>query len=85
MSPPSVVIELILSQTESCLIQGGRDNPGILEGDWPSTRTAKVRFLNGEEAMRRPNSPEYQKLAQHRFKTSRANIMITSVLNEIAT
>ena len=46
MSPPSVVIELILSQTESSLILGGRDSPGILEGDWPSARTVKVRFLN---------------------------------------
>lgn len=61
------------------------ENSRVLEGDWPYTRTVLIRFPNEEEAMKWYNSPEYQKLAQHRLKSSRGNIIIASGLEQTAT
>lgn len=52
------------------------EDPNILEGEWPYTRTVLIRFPDEEEAMRWYKSDEYQKLAQHRFKSSKANLIL---------
>ena len=46
------------------------DDPEVLEGDWPYSRMVLIRFISREEAQRWYRSPEYQKLAQHRFTAS---------------
>ena len=61
------------------------DNPKVLEGDWPYTRAVLIRFPNEEEALKWYNSPEYQKLAQHRLNSSHASIIITSGPEQTAT
>ncbi len=52
------------------------ENPVILEGEWPYTRTVLIRFPNEEEAKRWYESPEYQKLAEHRRRASTGNIVL---------
>jgi uncharacterized protein (DUF1330 family) len=57
------------------------EQPTVIEGAWPHTRTVLVRFPDAAEAERWYRSPEYQALAQHRWNASRANI---AVLNGLA-
>jgi len=52
------------------------EDPVILEGEWPYTRTVLIRFPNEEEARRWFESPEYQKLAENRRKASTGNIVL---------
>jgi uncharacterized protein (DUF1330 family) len=52
------------------------DSPAVLEGTWPYTRTVVIRFPSQAEAMRWYESAEYQQLAKHRHKASRADIII---------
>ena len=52
------------------------ESPTVLEGEWPYTRTVLIRFPDEEEATRWYKSDEYQMLAQHRFKSSRANLIL---------
>lgn len=52
------------------------ESPTVLEGEWPYTRTVLIRFPDEKEAMRWYKSDEYQMLAQHRFKSSRANLIL---------
>ncbi len=50
--------------------------PKLIEGEWPVTRTVLVEFPSEESAMNWYQSDEYQKLAQHRFKSSEGNIVL---------
>jgi uncharacterized protein (DUF1330 family) len=52
------------------------ENPVVVEGEWPYTRTVVIRFPSAEEAQRWYSSPEYQKIAEHRFRASTANAVI---------
>jgi len=52
------------------------DDPTILEGEWPYTRTVMIRFPNKAEVRRWYDSPEYQRLVQHRHKGSQADVII---------
>ena len=52
------------------------EDPNLLEGEWPYTRTVLIRFPDEDETMRWYKSDEYQMLAQHRFKSSRANLIL---------
>ena len=54
------------------------ENIGVLEGDWPFTRTVLVEFPSKEDALSWYNSDEYQLLAKHRFSASESNIIIVS-------
>ena len=47
----------------------------VLEGEHPYTRTVLIRFPSQEQADAWYHSPEYQALAQHRFASSRADIV----------
>jgi len=51
------------------------DDPVILEGEWPHTRTVLMSFPSTEELERWYRSPEYQAIARHRFEASRADIV----------
>lgn len=50
--------------------------PVIVEGQWPCTRTVLMRFPSEAEARRWYESPEYQAIAQHRFRASSGNAVI---------
>ncbi len=50
--------------------------PQILEGTWPCTRTAVIRFDDEAEAKRWYNSPEYQAAAMFRFKSAKTNLIL---------
>ncbi len=52
------------------------ENPTVVEGKWPWTRTVLMRFPSAEEAQRWYGSPEYQAIAQHRFRASSANAVM---------
>ena len=52
------------------------EEPIILEGEWPYTRTVLMSFPNETEARRWFESPEYQELARIRHDTSKANIVM---------
>ena len=52
------------------------DDPTVLEGEWPYTRTVVIRFPNEAEVRRWYDSAEYQKLVQHRHKGSQADVII---------
>ena len=54
------------------------ENIGVLEGDWPFTRTVLFEFSSKEDALNWYNSEEYQLLAKHRFSASESNIIIVS-------
>ena len=60
---------------------GGRilavdDNPEVLEGAWPHTRTVLMSFPSAEELERWYRSPDYQAIARHRFASSRADVAV---------
>jgi uncharacterized protein (DUF1330 family) len=52
------------------------EDPVVLEGSWPYTRTVLIRFPDEEEARRWYESSEYRKLAQHRLKAAECNIVL---------
>ncbi|MBM4383188.1 MAG: DUF1330 domain-containing protein [Deltaproteobacteria bacterium] len=52
------------------------EKPTVVEGTWPHTRTVLIRFPDAAEAERWYRSPEYQAIAQHRWRASRANAVI---------
>jgi len=52
------------------------EDPIVVEGEWPYTRTVLIRFPSADEARRWYESPEYQKIAQHRFRASKGNAVI---------
>ncbi len=52
------------------------EEPEILEGDWPHTRTVIIQFPSRKDALEWYRSAEYQELAKHRFKSSAANIAL---------
>lgn len=50
--------------------------PAELEGSWPFTRTVLIEFPSETQARAWYDSAEYQALAQHRYASSAANIVI---------
>lgn len=51
------------------------DQPRVIEGDWPYTRVVLLRFPDDEAVRRWYESPEYQALAEHRWRASEARIV----------
>ena len=52
------------------------DDPTVLEGDWPSTRTVLIEFPDDVSAMAWYGSEEYQRLAQHRMASSEGRVVL---------
>jgi uncharacterized protein (DUF1330 family) len=53
------------------------DSATVIEGeDWPYTRAVLLSFPSAEALDVWYRSPEYQDLAQHRFKSSTAQIVV---------
>jgi uncharacterized protein (DUF1330 family) len=47
----------------------------IMEGEWPYTKTVVIRFPSMDAAKRWYESPEYQKVVQHRFRAADTNLI----------
>lgn len=47
--------------------------PVVLEGQWPGTRTVLISFPDEAGARAWYDSPEYQAIAQHRFRAASAD------------
>lgn len=58
------------------LLMAVDEEPVVLEGEWPHTRTVLMTFPSEEEAHRWFESEEYQKLALHRRDASTGNIVM---------
>ena len=58
------------------IIMAVEEEPVVLEGEWPCTRTVLIRFPSEEEARRWYESPEYEALKRHRLAASDANIVL---------
>lgn len=56
------------------------DEPRVIEGDWPYTRAVIIRFPDADEARRWYESPEYQAIAQHRWRGSKGTVIIMNGL-----
>ncbi len=56
------------------------DHPRVLEGEWSHTRLVLLRFPSEEEARRWYESPEYQALAQHRYRGATATVILAKGL-----
>ena len=52
----------------------------VLEGEWPFTRTVLMTFRSEDDARRWFESEEYQRLAVHRRKASKGNIVMVKRL-----
>ena len=52
-----------------------------LEGEWDFTRTVLLEFPSEAQARQWYQSPEYQALAQHRFASADANVVMVKGLN----
>ena len=57
------------------------ESPQVLEGEWPFTRTAVIRFEDEAEAKRWYDSPEYRAAASHRFKSATTNLIMAKGRN----
>jgi len=58
------------------IVMAADENPTVLEGEWPYTRTVLIRFPDRQEAERWYNSPEYRRIVVHRHNSSSANIVL---------
>lgn len=56
------------------------EDPEVLEGEWPHTRTVLIEFPDRDAAMAWYRSEDYQALAQHRFAASTGNIVLVKSL-----
>jgi uncharacterized protein (DUF1330 family) len=52
------------------------EDPLVMAGVWPCTRTVVIRFPTAEEAQRWYNSPEYQAISEHRTRASTMNAVM---------
>lgn len=52
------------------------EEPTVLEGEWPYTRTVVLRFSDENEAKRWYGSGQYQALVQHRFRAAKTNLIL---------
>lgn len=65
-------------------ILAGSEEPSVLEGAWPFTRTVIIEFPSKESALAWYQSDEYQALAKHRFAASTANMVLLEGLKQPA-
>ena len=53
----------------------------VIEGEWTLPRTVIMRFPTAEDAKRWHADPAYQALAEHRHRSSQANIVLVGGLD----
>lgn len=60
------------------------ENPEVIEGEWPVTRTVLAQFPTKADMQAWYNSADYQALAAHRFAGSTASIVVVEGLPEVS-
>lgn len=55
-------------------------NPKVLEGNWSYSRVVIIEFPNETELKRWYESPEYQKLVQHRLNAAKCDTLLVKGL-----
>ena len=55
---------------------GFTEDPDVIEGEWPYTRTVLLRFPSKAEFHAWYDSEEYQELVKNRWASSKANIVL---------
>ena len=58
------------------------DNPRVLEGNCPSTRTVLIEFPDDDAAMAWYGSDEYQRLAEHRFASAEGKVVLIKGIDD---
>ena len=56
------------------------EDPTVVEGTWPYTRTVLIRFPSADEARRWYESPAYQAIARHRLAGGTTNAVMVEGL-----
>jgi uncharacterized protein (DUF1330 family) len=54
----------------------GTDNVTILEGKWPQVLTVVMEFPSKDRARDWYESEKYQRVAQHRFRSAKTNMIL---------
>lgn len=54
------------------------DDTEILEGEWAHPGTVIMKFPTVEHARRWYEDPDYQKLAQHRWRSAQTNLVLVA-------
>ena len=52
------------------------DDADVLEGEWPKVRTIVIEFPSKDLAKAWYESDQYQKVAEHRFKAAKSNLIL---------
>ena len=58
------------------------ENPDLLEGEWPVTRTVLIEFPTEKDALAWYQSDEYQELMKHRLDASSGDVVLLQGLPE---
>ena len=53
----------------------------VIEGEWAYPRTVIMKFPSLDHAHRWHNDPDYQVLAEHRWRSSQANLVLVEGLD----
>jgi uncharacterized protein (DUF1330 family) len=64
------------SRSFGCKVLAATDNVEVIEGEWPKVRTVIMEYPSLEKARKWYQSEEYQKIAQHRFRAARTNMVL---------
>ncbi len=56
------------------------DGATVLEGEWPCTRTVLMRFPSEAAARRWFESPDYQRISEHRHRGATTNVVMIQAL-----
>ncbi len=64
-----------------CRVLAATDDLEVVEGNWPRSRSVILEFPSLEHAHNWYQSPAYQAVAQHRFKSSKSNLIFIDGFN----
>lgn len=59
-----------------CIVVAVDDEPILLEGEWPYTRTVLIHFPDEDEAKQWSESAEYRELVKLRHRAAESNIVL---------
>jgi uncharacterized protein (DUF1330 family) len=54
------------------------EEPEVLEGEWPRTRSVVLEFPSMAQARSWYESPKYQAIVKHRFKAAKSNLILVN-------
>ena len=53
----------------------------VIEGEWSYPRTVIMKFPSTEHARNWHNDPDYKSLAEHRWRSAKANLVLVEGIN----